>query len=322
MVLNEPPTCTARWRSRLSASTSGRPGPPHDPGVVDQDVEPPELLDRGVDERSAAVRCRHVAGVGDGRSPAAAISAATADAGPASAPSPSIEPPRSLTTTRAPRSASRRAWARPMPRPAPVTTATRPSKRCSFTRDPADRPCTVRSSAGNRERNARRSEKWKARRDAIVDTSAQVFAQQGYHATGIAELCDGQRPRQGRVLPLHRVEGGAARRHPRPGDGRGDARRRSGRRGGRIAGRSSWRCSATSCSTSSTATPITSGSSSTSSRRSPPSGPSSSACGAASTSGGSRRSCRPASTPESSATSTPGSPRSPGSACTTTRTCG
>ena len=36
----------------------------------------------------------------------------------------------------------------------------------------------------------RRSEKWKARREAIVDTSAQVFAQRGYHATGIVELCD------------------------------------------------------------------------------------------------------------------------------------
>ena len=35
-----------------------------------------------------------------------------------------------------------------------------------------------------------RSEKWTARRDAIVDTSAQVFAQQGYHATGIVELCE------------------------------------------------------------------------------------------------------------------------------------
>ena len=34
-----------------------------------------------------------------------------------------------------------------------------------------------------------RSEKWKARRDLIVDTSAPVFARQGYHATGIAELC-------------------------------------------------------------------------------------------------------------------------------------
>jgi len=35
----------------------------------------------------------------------------------------------------------------------------------------------------------RRSEKWKARRDTIVDTSAQVFAKRGYHATGIVELC-------------------------------------------------------------------------------------------------------------------------------------
>jgi AcrR family transcriptional regulator len=36
----------------------------------------------------------------------------------------------------------------------------------------------------------RRSPKWQARRDAIVDTSAQVFAQRGYHATGLTELCD------------------------------------------------------------------------------------------------------------------------------------
>ena len=35
----------------------------------------------------------------------------------------------------------------------------------------------------------RRSEKWQARRDVIVDTSAQVFARRGYHATGTAELC-------------------------------------------------------------------------------------------------------------------------------------
>jgi AcrR family transcriptional regulator len=35
----------------------------------------------------------------------------------------------------------------------------------------------------------KRSEKWKARRDEIIDTSARVFARQGYHATGIAELC-------------------------------------------------------------------------------------------------------------------------------------
>jgi TetR/AcrR family transcriptional regulator, cholesterol catabolism regulator len=35
----------------------------------------------------------------------------------------------------------------------------------------------------------RRSPKWQARRQAIVDTSARVFAQHGYHATGLTELC-------------------------------------------------------------------------------------------------------------------------------------
>jgi len=35
----------------------------------------------------------------------------------------------------------------------------------------------------------RRSAKWAARRDEIIDTSAQAFARSGYHATGIAELC-------------------------------------------------------------------------------------------------------------------------------------
>lgn len=36
----------------------------------------------------------------------------------------------------------------------------------------------------------RRSAKWQARREAIVDTSARLFARQGYHATGITELCE------------------------------------------------------------------------------------------------------------------------------------
>jgi AcrR family transcriptional regulator len=34
-----------------------------------------------------------------------------------------------------------------------------------------------------------RSAKWEARRQVIVDTSARVFARNGYHATGITELC-------------------------------------------------------------------------------------------------------------------------------------
>jgi TetR/AcrR family transcriptional regulator, cholesterol catabolism regulator len=36
---------------------------------------------------------------------------------------------------------------------------------------------------------ARPSAKWLARREAIVDTSAHVFARKGYHGTGITELC-------------------------------------------------------------------------------------------------------------------------------------
>src|SRR4051794_6179339 len=38
--------------------------------------------------------------------------------------------------------------------------------------------------------DAGRSAKWQERREAIIDTSAAVFARRGYHATGIAELCD------------------------------------------------------------------------------------------------------------------------------------
>jgi len=37
--------------------------------------------------------------------------------------------------------------------------------------------------------DSRRSAKWELRRQAIIDTSAHVFARQGYHATGITELC-------------------------------------------------------------------------------------------------------------------------------------
>jgi AcrR family transcriptional regulator len=38
--------------------------------------------------------------------------------------------------------------------------------------------------------NAGRSPKWQARREAIIDTSASVFAGRGYHATGLTELCE------------------------------------------------------------------------------------------------------------------------------------
>jgi AcrR family transcriptional regulator len=35
----------------------------------------------------------------------------------------------------------------------------------------------------------RRSQKWRMRRESIIDTSAKVFARGGYHATGLTELC-------------------------------------------------------------------------------------------------------------------------------------
>jgi TetR/AcrR family transcriptional regulator, cholesterol catabolism regulator len=38
--------------------------------------------------------------------------------------------------------------------------------------------------------DTKRSAKWKERRNVIIDTSAAVFARNGYHATGIAELCE------------------------------------------------------------------------------------------------------------------------------------
>ncbi len=37
---------------------------------------------------------------------------------------------------------------------------------------------------------SRRNQKWAARREAIIDTSARLFAANGYHATGINELCE------------------------------------------------------------------------------------------------------------------------------------
>src|SRR5229473_7555069 len=59
--------------------------------------------------------------------PALRISSTTASAGVSDPPVPSRAPPKSLTTTLAPRLASPSACARPRPLPAPVTMATRPS---------------------------------------------------------------------------------------------------------------------------------------------------------------------------------------------------
>jgi AcrR family transcriptional regulator len=50
-------------------------------------------------------------------------------------------------------------------------------------------PRAAAAEAVNGDGEPRRSAKWLARREEIVDTSARVFAQRGYHATGLTELC-------------------------------------------------------------------------------------------------------------------------------------
>ncbi|HVT65443.1 MAG TPA: TetR/AcrR family transcriptional regulator [Mycobacteriales bacterium] len=40
------------------------------------------------------------------------------------------------------------------------------------------------------DNTSRRGANWEVRRQTIIDTSAKVFAQGGYHGTGIAELCE------------------------------------------------------------------------------------------------------------------------------------
>ena len=60
-------------------------------------------------------------------------------------------------------------------------------------------------------------------RDTIVDASARVFARQGYHATGIAELCDVNGLGKGAFY--HYIGSKEdPHRHPRSGDGPGDGR--------------------------------------------------------------------------------------------------
>ena len=101
-----------------------------DAGVVDEDVDAAEGVDGGLDEGRRRPRptrrcrgrrrpCRPRCG-----SPRRPCSAALR-VGPGD---PSRAPPRSLTTTFAPSRAKRRACARPMPPPAPVTMTTLPSR--------------------------------------------------------------------------------------------------------------------------------------------------------------------------------------------------
>ena len=116
-----------------SSSRSSVTGPPViDPGVVDEDVEPPVAGDRLAEQRLDVGLAAHVGADGD---PLAArlpdrgegllevvlrrglVRRASRSGGPTS-----------LATTLAPASAKRRAMSRPSPRAAPVTRTTRPPK--------------------------------------------------------------------------------------------------------------------------------------------------------------------------------------------------
>lgn len=115
-----------------------------DAGIVDEDVNPAERLDGGLDN-PVAILDRVVVGYGlaacrsdlvdDGVSGLEEarcqwkISKAINGEEPTLVPPPSPlnEPPKSLTTTLAPREAKKRAYARPSPPPAPVTTTVWPS---------------------------------------------------------------------------------------------------------------------------------------------------------------------------------------------------
>ena len=82
---------------------------------------------------SAAVKSAMSAPLAMAFPPASPISATTSCAGPESCPEPWTDAPRSLTTTAAPSAASSRATDLPIPRPAPVTIATRPFSRAMLT---------------------------------------------------------------------------------------------------------------------------------------------------------------------------------------------
>ena len=97
----------------------------------------------------------------------------------------------------------------------------------SSLRTVASRPCPRRS------RPTARCARRPGRRGASGSSTrrAAVFARQRLPRHRHQRALHRQRARQGRALPLHRVQGGAPRRHPRPGDGRGDGRSRPRRRG-------------------------------------------------------------------------------------------
>jgi len=100
---------------------------PQDAGVVDDDVDRAELVEGRLDDGLAALGGGDAVRVGDGDAAEVVDLLGGLVGRPSSWPSPLTEPPRSLTTMRAPRRASSSACSRPRPPPEPVMIATWPS---------------------------------------------------------------------------------------------------------------------------------------------------------------------------------------------------
>ena len=103
-----------------------------------------------------------------------------------------------------------------------------------------------------------KSPKWQARRHEIVDTSAKVFAERGYHATSTTELCEANGIGKGALYYyIGSKEQLLAAIHDRVMDEVMLGADRVTLAGGTPP--SSWRCSVRSSLTSSSASPTTSG---------------------------------------------------------------
>src|SRR5579871_3658000 len=136
--------------------------------------------------------------------PASVISATTSLAGPASAPEPSTEPPRSLTSTAAPCAASSFDTDRPIPRPAPVTIATRPSRRpigqLPITRiifwnyllaqSSQEATVTAETPVGKPASGTWQWGRTKQTQRALLEAARKVFTAQGFSNASIADVVE------------------------------------------------------------------------------------------------------------------------------------
>ena len=125
---------TSTTASKSSCEISSKRAVADVAGVVDEDIDAAEVIERGLNDRLAALRasrrtrCRRPL-----RRQLRGSPARPHRRGRHRCLRPCMLTPGSLTTTFAPFEPSSRAYSRPRPRPAPVITATRPSNLRSVT---------------------------------------------------------------------------------------------------------------------------------------------------------------------------------------------